>query len=89
MKTYYFLNNGYHYFLEPCGEEFYQLHSDAEYLQQLEANEAESGIINSITIGRIVLLTLGDVFEDMIVTEIQKTEGNHPAFGIKLEKRKT
>lgn len=85
MSSYSFTKNGYHYFLVSCGDGFYKLHSDADYLQYLKAKEQTPGVITSITNGEIVLITLGQKFENKVVTEIQRVKGNIPTFKIKLE----
>lgn len=88
MSTFSFSKNGYNYFLEPCGEGYYQLRSDVEYLQYLQANETKPGIITSITNGEIVLLTRGEKFGDRVVTEIQRIEGSPTVFKVKLSEKK-
>lgn len=82
MSSHCFTKNGYHYFLVSDGDGLYRLHSDADYLQYLQANETKPGIITSITNGEIVLLTRGEKFGDRVVTEIQKTGSDN--FKIKL-----
>lgn len=89
MSSYSFTKNGYHYFLVADGDGFYRLHSDADYLQYLQANETEPGTINSITNGEIVLLTRGEKFGDTVVTEIQRIEGSPTVFRVKLSKNET
>ena len=84
MSSYSFTRNGYHYFLVADGDGFYRLHSDADYLQYLQANETEPGVITSITNGEIVLLTRGEKFGKTVVTDIQRIEGNPTVFRIKL-----
>ena len=87
MSSYSFTKNGYHYFLVADGDGFYRLHSDADYLQYLQANETKPGIITSITNGEIVLLTRGETFGDRVVTEIQRIEGSPTVFKVKLSEK--
>jgi len=89
MSSYSFTKNGYHYFLVADGDGFYRLHSDADYLQHLQANETEPGTITSITNSEIVLLTRGEKFGDTVVTEIQRIEGSPTVFRVKLSKNET
>ena len=89
MSSHCFTKNGYHYFLVSDGDGFYRLHSDADYLQYLQANETEPGTITSITNGEIVLLTRGEKFGDTVVTEIQRIEGSTTVFRVKLSKNET
>ena len=84
MSSFSFTKNGYHYFLVSDQDGFYRLHSDADYLQYLQANETEPGIITSITNGEIILLTRGEKFGDRIVTEIQRIDVNPTVFRVKL-----
>lgn len=88
MSSHCFTRNGYHYFLVSDGDGFYKLHSDADYLQYLQANEKEPGVITSITNGETILLTRGERFEDKIVTDIQRVDGKPPTFKIKLSREK-
>lgn len=88
MSSHCFTRNGYHYFLVSDGDGFYRLHSDADYLQYLQANEKQPGVITSITNGETVLLTRGERFEDKIVTDIQRVDGKPPTFKIKLSREK-
>ena len=88
MSSYSFTKNGYHYFLVSYGDGLYRLHSDADYLQYLQANETKPGIITSITNGEIVLLTRGEKFGDRVVTEIQRIEGSPTVFKVKLSEKK-
>ena len=87
MSSYSFTKNGYHYFLVSDGDGLYRLHSDADYLQYLQANETKPGIITSITNGEIVLLTRGEKFGDRVVTEIQRIEGSPTVFKVKLSEK--
>lgn len=84
MSSYSFTRNGYHYFLVADGDGFYRLHSDADYLQYLQANETEPGVITSITNGEIILITRGEKFGKTVVTDIQRIEGNPTVFRVKL-----
>ena len=89
MSSYTFNNNGYHYFLVSDGDGFYLLHSDADYLQPLQANEEEPGVITSITNGENTLLTLGQKFykdgEEKTIKEFVEVKGATPTFKVKIE----
>lgn len=86
MSSHCFIKNGYHYFLVSKDDGYYWLYSDADFaLQYLRANETNK-VITSITKGETILLTLGQKFGDMIVTEIQRIQDKTSMFKVKLEK---
>ncbi len=86
MSSHYFIKNGYHYFLVSKNDGYYWLYSDADFaLQYLRANETNK-VITSITKDETILLTLGQKFGDMIVTEIQRIQDKTSMFKVKLEK---